>query len=119
MFDFKPNGGKWQNMTTLGNEAHSYGKHLNVPWEDYSGQDDYTEKWWDATTTGTDEIGLTAPGVYWKLNNGKRYALGEYPEGEPPMFSKDGAVAKYSDYPPSDKAPSYPRPTTITFVNRS
>jgi len=110
MFSWTPCCGRWQGHITLGNQAMSFGRHGILPWVDYNADEDITEKWWDLQTTGTDEINLTAPGVYWKLEGGRRYLPGEIASGEPAMFVKDGAVSSIPEYPPNETPPSYPPP---------
>ena len=90
----------------------SYGKWGVVPWPDYSAIDDFAEIWWDPSAQGKD-IATYQPGVgkYRYLNGGKRYALGQWPDGEPKMFDTAGTALWYTDYPPGDRPPSYPCPS--------
>ncbi len=76
---------------------------------DYSGIDDATAFWWDATATGPDEIRRDGTGMYQYVDGGKRYLPGEWTE-EDKMFVAEGAVPIYTGPPPGEEVPDYPSP---------
>jgi hypothetical protein len=88
----------------------SYGEKGIWPEADYSGVDDATEVWWDPSTSGLDEIQRSGQGMYQYVDGGKRYLPGEWPTGATKAFEKEGAVAMYTNPPPSEVHPDYPSP---------
>ncbi len=107
MFSKRPNGGTW--CGCLSHIGVSFGRHrANVPWDDYTANDDMTENYWDPNQTGEDEIGVVAAGVYMKVAGGRRYNPGDWPSTDPKVFNPDGAVVKYDDYPKGEHPPQYP-----------
>jgi Periplasmic binding protein len=89
----------------------SFGEHDIWPFVDYSGIDDATELWWDATATGPDEVGNDGTGMYRYTDGGRRHLLGDWPELDTRAFDPDGAVALYDELPPEDRPPDYPPPS--------
>jgi hypothetical protein len=88
----------------------SFGQQVwNFP--DYTEFDDVTEIWWDRNAQGEDEIGADGTGMYRYVNAGKRYIPGEWPSTNPKVFDPKGTVLLFSNYPPGEAPPSYPRPS--------
>lgn len=87
----------------------TYGDKGYWPYTDYSGVDDATMIWWDATATGPDEIRKDGTGMYQFVDGGTRYLPGEWPADDK-MFDPDGAVAIYDVPPAGEAAPQYPSP---------
>ena len=81
-----------------------------MPWDDYSGWEDVTEKWWDPTYRTIDELGLPGTGAWMKVDGGKRYLPGQQPSTEPHVFDPNGAVQSFDDWPAGEAPPSYPPP---------
>ena len=84
--------------------SFTYGEHGLFPGlegEDQSGIDDWTEIWWDAETSGPDELGRNAPGLYRYVAGGQRYFVGELTE-ENLAFEEEGSVTIYDEVPPAD-----------------
>jgi hypothetical protein len=90
----------------------SFGHHGVWAGDDYGAGDDVTEVWWDATATGPDEAGGGGVGMYRYADGGHRYLPGTQPGTETAAFTRPGAVTIYDQPPPSDRAPSYPRPSS-------
>ena len=63
---------------------------------------DFTEVWWDPNGTGKDETGKDGAGILLKVDGGKRYEPGEWPNGEPNVFNPAGTIFT-SDNPPGGK----------------
>lgn len=105
LFGMEPFGGSWDDSRV--EIGFSFGDDIGVDWDDYSGQDDMAEKWWDPDTVGVDEVGAEDAGMWWQLDNGRRYRVGEWPEGEPEMFSTEGATTFLESYPEGDAPPDY------------
>ena len=74
---------------------------------DYRGVDDITEIWWDAETTGPDEIDREGSGLWRYVDGGVRYKPGEIPEGPPKAFVEEGSVTIYTEPPPEEALPEY------------
>ena len=69
MFSFPPTGGSWCNCRA--SSGTSFGRHIaTMPWDDYSGWEDVTEKWWDPTYRTIDELGLPGTGAWMKVDGG-------------------------------------------------
>lgn len=60
---------------------------------------DFSELFWDSTTTGRDEVNKDGAGAFLRVDGGKRYQAGQWPETAPKVFNKDGAVFT-TDNPP-------------------
>lgn len=108
VFAIPSSGGSYCNCrATVG---VSYGRSLGAPWDDYTGYDDITEKWWDPTYRTKDELGLDGIGAYMKVDGGRRYQVGAQPTSEPHVFDPNGAVEKFEEFPPGEAPPQYPPP---------
>ena len=68
---------------------------------------DFTEVFWDSTGTGKDETAKDGAGVLLKVDQGKRYALGQYPATDPKVFVKDGTEVYTNDNPPGGRDPAH------------
>jgi hypothetical protein len=111
LFSMKPIGGLASKSVT--SVQQSWGFHGIWPYEanreaDYSGVDDISLGWWDASARCSDEVGNSGVGCMMYPDGGRRYLGGNFPGGEPKMFVRAGAVAEYSQLPPSDQPPPYP-----------
>lgn len=60
---------------------------------------DFSELFWDSTTTGRDEVNKDGAGAFLRVDGGKRYQAGQWPDSAPKVFNKDGAVFT-TDNPP-------------------
>jgi hypothetical protein len=105
MFSMEPFGGSWDDSRV--EIGFSFGDNIGTEWDDYSAEDDMAEKWWDPDTVGVDETGAEGPGMWHHLNGGERHRLGDWPEGEPTMFSTEGAETLLDAYPEGDAPPDY------------
>jgi hypothetical protein len=90
-----------QNTSQIGSY---YGKNAGLPYDEYmAGAVSYGVGWYDADTTGPDNIygtsQYTGKGVFWYLNNGARYQGGTWPTKPLKFFSKDGAVISFPTRP--------------------
>lgn len=74
---------------------------------DFTGVDDSTLIWWDATAKGKDEQGKEGVGMYRYVNGGERYLPGKMPTALQPFFQKAGTVTGYESQPPELKTPEY------------
>lgn len=101
MFSFKAASGYITRVAT----AYGTGR---TPWPDYHALDDTTDIWWDADTTGKDEIGADGPGMYRYVDRGKRYLLSERPQRPSRAFDPADTTLIYDRRPESDATPSYP-----------
>jgi hypothetical protein len=89
----------------------SFGHHGVWTGDDYAAGDDVTEVWWDTTATGPDEAGGGGVGMYRYADGGRRYLPGSQPAAETAAFIRAGSTTLYDEPPPSDRPPSYPRPS--------
>jgi len=105
LFSMPPSGGASCKCVLY--PQRSYGRHGFFPYDDYTGFDDFTEVWWDATASGPDNANLGPPaaGKYRYVAGGRRYVLGGWPTGEPDVFNPATAVVTYDDPPPQDRPP--------------
>jgi hypothetical protein len=113
LFNMAPAGGNWCHPSCDTLSGDSFGYHLAFyPGAKYVDVDDFSEKWWNPNQTGSDEIGVSQPGVYEVVNGGERYAPGQWPSTAPDVFDPAHATVYYtsSDLPPQDRPPSYPPP---------
>lgn len=92
--------------------GHSFGRHLKLPWPDYSAEDDMTMKWWDPDRVSVDEVGLEGPGSWMKVDGGTFYKIGDHPTSTPRMFDEQGAVVDYTieSLPKAEVPPDYDPP---------
>lgn len=60
---------------------------------------DFSELFWDSTTTGRDEVNKDGAGAFLRVDGGKRYQAGQWPETAPKVFNREGAVFT-TDNPP-------------------
>ena len=81
----------------------TWGDHgiWDVP--DYTGIDDATLFWWDATAEGLDEVRREGVGMMRYVDGGARFLPGEWPV-EDRLFVVDGSVTVY-DVPPTGEEP--------------
>jgi hypothetical protein len=110
LFSMKPIGGVASKSVT--SVQQSWGFHGIWPFEadkeaDYSGVDDISLGWWDASATCADEVGNNGVGCMMYPDGGRRYLAGDFPGGQPKFFVPAGAVAQYSTLPPSDQPTTY------------
>ena len=77
---------------------------------DFYGVDDQAEIWWDPTAVGVDEIGRDGTGMWRYVAGGRRYLPGERPAEPAAFFVEDGSVTRYTELPPGEELPDYPRP---------
>jgi hypothetical protein len=82
---------------------NGYGKDL-YRWDDLSMQDDGALYFVDPTVVNS--FGTQGAPRY--LNDGKRYTIGDLPEGEQPFFVNTNAAASFRGTPEVDKIPAYP-----------
>jgi hypothetical protein len=80
------------------------------PFDDYLAWDDITLIWWDPQAKGEDEIGNNGVGLYRYVDMGKRYLPGQQPNAPTKAFQPENTITIYTDYPPGDAPPQYPRP---------
>ena len=105
-FALPPSLGSYCDCVTSPGAAFGEGR---LPWTDYTGFDDMTEKWWDPTYERTTATGRVVVGEYMKVNDGRRYAVGEWTEQQPRVFDPDAAIGILYEFPPNDTPPSYER----------
>ena len=60
---------------------------------------DFNEIFWDSTFPGRDEVNKDGVGAFLHVDGGKRYQKGQWPETDPKVFNRDGAIFT-SDNPP-------------------
>jgi hypothetical protein len=84
----------------------AYGYQGAAPRPSYSSPADYTFLWYDATSKGPDEEGVSGSGLMRYVNGGVRFKSGTVPAGPVPMFTVAGSVT--DDTSPPDASPSYP-----------
>lgn len=60
---------------------------------------DFSEIFWDSTYAGRDEVNKDGAGAFLRVDGGKRYQAGQWPETAPKVFNRDGAVFT-TDNPP-------------------
>ena len=105
-FALPPSLGSYCDCVTSPGVAFGDGR---LPWTDYTGFDDMNEKWWDPAFERTTATGRVVVGEYMKVDDGRRYAVGEWPEQQPRVFDPDAAIGVLYEYPPNDTPPSYER----------
>ena len=105
-FALPPSLGSYCDCVTSPGAAYGEGR---LPWTDYTGFDDMTEKWWDPAFERTTATGRVVVGEYMKVDDGRRYAVGEWTEQQPRVFDPDAALGVLYEYPPNDTPPSYER----------
>lgn len=105
-FSMPPSLGAYCDCVTSPGAAYGDGR---LPWTDYTGYDDMTEKWWDPTFERTSSTGSVRVGEYMKVDGGRRYAVGEWTEQQPRVFDPDAAIGILYEVPPNDTPPSYER----------
>lgn len=76
---------------------------------DWSGVDDATEWWWDASATGPDEIQREGTGLMRFVDGGKRYLPGAW-DGTLKLFQEEGSVTILQTPPADETPPDYPSP---------
>jgi hypothetical protein len=77
-------------------QAPALGGRVNAPLVKFTAENpgaikDFVEVWWDADSTGNDELTKPGKGILQKSNNGARYTLGGWPTGVPFAFGDDPA----------------------------
>ena len=78
-----------------------YGKNAGLPYDEYmiTGVD-FVPIWWDTETTGPSAaLGTEGKGVWWYLDDAKRYKAGDYPKQQFSWFDTTGAVTGFDAYP--------------------
>ncbi len=105
-FALPPSLGAYCDCVTSPGAAYGDGR---LPWTDYTGFDDMTEKWWDPAYERTTASGRVVVGEYMKVDDGRRYAGGEWTEEQPRVFDPDAAIGILYEFPPNDTPPSYER----------
>ncbi|MCY3576823.1 MAG: hypothetical protein OXH53_05860 [bacterium] len=105
-FALPPSYGSYCDCITTPGAAFGEGR---LPWTDYTGFDDMTEKWWDPEFERTTATGRVVVGEYMKVDDGRRYAVGEWIAEEPRVFDPDAAIGFLEEFPPNDTPPSYER----------
>ena len=88
----------------------SWGNHGIWPGVDLFGSDDATQIWWNPKAKGVDEVGNEGTGLWEYSRRGKRYLPGQWPSGEPDVFTPATSITQYTAIPPADQPPSYPSP---------
>lgn len=66
---------------------------------------DFIEVYYDGAMKGVDERGLAGTGEIMKMNQGKRYQLGQWPTGDAPFFG-DATAISTTDTPPGGNNPT-------------
>jgi len=103
LFNYPPSGGG----PTV--PRVSYGFHGLSDLADYTGVDDITTVWWDASAQGPSEQGVDGKGMWTYPLGGKRFPLKNLPKlPDTGLFQKAGAVTLLSAIPASDRTPPYP-----------
>ena len=105
-FALPPSLGSYCDCVTGPGAAFGGGR---LPWTDYTGFDDMAEKWWDPVFERTTATGRVIVGEYMKVDDGRRYAAGEWTAEQPRVFDPDAAVGILYELPPNDTPPSYER----------
>jgi hypothetical protein len=85
----------------------SWGERGVWPGVDFAGIDDQTEVWWDPDATGPNELGDVGAGMWTYAAGGSRYLPGEWPSGQPELFTEDGAVTMFDALPDGEPFPTY------------
>jgi hypothetical protein len=60
---------------------------------------DFTEVWWNVNGRGLDEQDRMGNGILMKVDGGKRYRAGQWPQSDPKVFVTEGAVYTNDDPP--------------------
>lgn len=60
---------------------------------------DFNEIFWDSTFSGRDEVNKDGVGAFLHVDGGKRYQKGQWPDTDPKVFNREGAIFT-SDNPP-------------------
>lgn len=85
----------------------SFGNRGFFPVTDFAGLDDQTEIWWDPEPVGVDELGRSGAGLWRYVDGAKRFLPGEWPTGEPNVFTDAGTVTILDKAPPDATLPTY------------
>ncbi len=67
---------------------------------------DFVEVFYSGSSTGPDERGSRGTGMVMKVNGGKRYQAGQWPQSNPGAFNLGGTIA-VSDDPPGGGDPPH------------
>jgi hypothetical protein len=67
---------------------------------------DFVEVFYAANASGPDERGTSGTGMVMKVDGGRRYDIGQWPQAEPRVFDLNGAIA-VSDDPPGGGDPPH------------
>lgn len=76
--------------------APARGGRINAPLVKFTAENpsalkDWVEVWWDANSSGADELNQEGNGILQKANGGARYTLGNWPVADPFAFEDDPA----------------------------
>jgi hypothetical protein len=115
LFAFPPSGGA--SCDCRDTNQYSWGRKAGFPYDDYVAWDDFDMIWWSATDSGPGNadnpaeaagVDPNGPGNWWYIHGSRRFAPGQIPNGEPPMFSKNNASITQPPPHPNDRVPAYP-----------
>jgi len=88
----------------------SWGRHGIWPGRDLTGGDDATVIWWDAKSSGTDEVGRDGKGIWRYADDGARYLPKGWPKQPIKLFDPSTSTGVITQLTPAETPPSYPSP---------
>jgi hypothetical protein len=88
----------------------SWGRHGIWPGPDLTGGDDATVIWWDAKSSGPDEVGRGGKGIWRYADDGKRYLPNDWPKTPITLFDPSTSTGVITQLTPAETPPSYPSP---------
>lgn len=88
----------------------SWGKHGIWPGRDLTGGDDATVIWWDAKSSGPDEVGRDGKGIWRYADDGKRYLPKDWPRAPIKLFDVATSTGVITQLTPAETPPTYPSP---------
>ena len=88
----------------------SWGKHGIWPGRDLTGGDDATVIWWDAKSSGPDEVGRDGKGIWRYADDGARDLPKGWPKQTIKLFDPSTSTGVITQLTPAETPPSYPSP---------
>jgi hypothetical protein len=88
----------------------SWGQHDRWPGiegDDWEGVDNIARIWWDPDAEGENELREPGKGLWRFVEGGKRYLVGDWPDGDFPAFDDEGTSTIYDETPASEAPPDY------------
>jgi hypothetical protein len=63
--------------------------------------------WWNPDAKGPSELGDVGAGMWTYAAGGSRYLPGEWPRGQPELFTDDGGITMFNTLPDGEPFPEY------------